>query len=125
MTRLLVGFIIFACCSTLGVAQGIDFDYSHEQFSIDIKEKLSLGLNPVSITIGESFTLAWSTFGPDVRNKIIFQTKTLVADGHRLQPNLESYFASIAYAVNNEHLSSSEVLSYLNMTLKVIEELFC
>ena len=103
------------------MAQGTDFAYSHDQFSIDVKEKLSFGLNPVSITIGESFSLAWSGFGPDVRNKIINQTKKLVADGHRLQPNLETYFASIAYAVNNEHLSSSELVSYLNMSQQVID----
>ena len=121
MTRFLVGLIILLCCSTLGVAQGIDFDYSHNNFSIDVKTKLSFANNPVSITVGEAFSLAWSGFGPDVRNKIVFQTKKMVADGHRLQPNLEAYFASVAYAVNNEKLSSSELVSYLNMTQEVID----
>ena len=121
LTRFLVGLFVILSCSTFSVAQGTDFAYGHDAFSIDVKEKLSFTNNPLSITIGESFSLAWSSFGPDERNKIIFQTKKLVADGHRLQPNLETYFASIAYAVNNEHLSSSEVISYLNMTLKVIE----
>ena len=121
MTRFLVGILILLCCSTLGLAQGTDFDYSHNNFSLDVKAKLSFTNNPVSITIGESFSLAWSGFGPDVRNKIISQTKKMIADGHRLQPNLEEYFASIAYAVNNEHLSSADLVSYLNMTQSVID----
>lgn len=121
MTRFLVGLFILLCCSTYGVAQGTDFAYSHDEFSTDVKAKLSFANNPLSITIGESFSLAWSGFGPALRNKIIFQTKKLIADGHRLQPNLETYFASIAYAVNNEHLPPSEIINYLNMTLKVID----
>jgi len=103
------------------MAQGTDFIYSHDEFSLDVKEKLSFTNNPLSVTIGESFSLAWSGFGPDVRNKIINQTKRLVADGHRLQPNLESYFASIGYAINNEQLSSADLVNYLNMTQKVID----
>ena len=120
MTRFLVGFFVLLLCYTNSVAQGTDFAYSHDSFSFDVKEKLSFTNNPLSITIGESFSTAWSRFGPDVRNKIIIQTKKLVADGHRLQPNLETYFASIAYAVNNEHLSAAELVSYLNMTQQVI-----
>ncbi len=120
LSRFLVGLIILLGCSISGVAQDTYFSYSHEEFSIDVKEKLSFTGNPISITIGESFSLAWSGFGPDVRNKIIIQTKKLIADGHRLQPNLETYFASIGYAVNIENLSSAELINYLNMTQKVI-----
>jgi hypothetical protein len=121
LTRFLVGFFVLLFCYTKSVAQGTDFAYNHDKFSIDVKEKLTLTNNPLSITIGEAFSVAWSRFGRDVRNKIINQTKQLVADGHRLQPNLETYFASIAYAVNNENLSAAELVSYLNMTQQVIK----
>ena len=106
---------------THGYSQAIKFDYSHAEFSIDVKEKLAATANPVSTTIGESFTVAWSTFGPDIRNKIIKQTQALIEAGHRLQPNLEVYFASIAYATNIENLDDADLISYLNMTQKVID----
>ena len=120
MIRFLVG-IFFLFGSSLGYAQGVEFTYNHDEFSIDVKEQLSATANPISITVGESFTVAWSTFGPDVRNKIIGQTKALIASGHRLQPNLETYFAAIAYAVNDEKLTDLELVSYLNMTQQVID----
>ncbi len=119
--RFLVGVVLWLGYAITAVAQDTGFTYSHDQFSIDVKEKLSFGGNPLSTTIGESFTVAWSTFGPDVRNKIISQTKALVAEKHPLRPNLESYFAAIAYAVNEEHLGNADLLDYLNMTQKVID----
>jgi hypothetical protein len=121
LTRFLVGFLILLCFSLTGYTQGTDFAYSHDEFSLDVKAKLSVSANPLSIAIGESFSLAWSGFGIDVRNKIINQTKKLVADGHRLQPNLETYFASIANTVNIENITSAELVSYLNMTQRVID----
>ncbi|MEN8248470.1 MAG: hypothetical protein ABFS32_06025, partial [Bacteroidota bacterium] len=122
MRRMLVGILLLLANATVVLAQGIDFAYSHEEFPLSVKERLSTYNNPLSISIGESFSLAWSGFGPDVRNKIINQTKGLIAAGHKLQPNLEDYFASIAYAVNEEKLSDPELVDYLNMTNKVIED---
>lgn len=118
---MLVGLLVLLGHTSVVLAQGIEFAYSHEEFPLSVKEKLSVYGNPLSIAIGESFSLAWSGFGPDVRNKIINQTKGLIAEGHKLQPNLEDYFAAIAFAVNEENLSDPELVDYLNMTNKVIE----
>lgn len=120
MSRFLVGILFLFLGITKSFAQELSFDYSHAEFSIDVKDKLSAGGNPVAATIGESFAVAWTSFGIDARNKIIRQTQDLIKSGHRLQPNLQAYFASIAYAANEENLSDQEIISYLNMTEKVI-----
>ena len=121
MRRILVGIFLVILGISESPAQELKFDYSHAEFSADVKEKLSLGGNPVSATIGESFAVAWNAFGIDARNKIIKQTQELIKSGHRLQPNLESYFAGIAYAKNEENLSDPEIISFLNMTDRVIK----
>ena len=120
--HILVGLFFIIANANFVLAQGLEFAWSHEEFPLSVKEKLSAYNDPISISIGESFSLAWSGFGPDVRNKIINQTKGLIAEGHKLRPNLEDYFASIAYAVNEERLSDPELVDYLNMTNKVIED---
>lgn len=121
LKRLLVGILIFMTMSPALFAQALEFSYAHDDFSLDVKDKLAATGNPISTTIGESFTVAWSGMTSDVRNKIIGQVKVLIKQGHRLQPNLEDYFASIAYAVNEENLSHTELVSFLNMTRKVID----
>lgn len=121
MDRFLVGLFLFLVCSLKGGAQGVDFAYSHDAFSINVKENLSADLNPTSIEIGESFAIAWNGFGPDVKNKIIKQTKALIESGHRLKPNLEAYFGAIAFAVNDEGISNPLLVDYLNMTQQVLD----
>jgi len=121
LDRFLLGLIFFLLCSLKGVTQGVDFVYSHDAFSINVKEKLSADLNPTSITIGESFAIAWNGFGPDVKNKIVNQTKALIETGHPLKPNLEAYFGAIAFAVNDEGISNPLLVDYLNMTQQVLD----
>lgn len=121
INRYLVSVLFFVGCISNLLAQGTNFAYSQDAFNLDVKEKLSQTNNPLSVAIGESFALAWPGFGPDVRNKIIKQTQTLVEEKHPLTPNLENYFAAIAFAINDEHLSNSAFIDYLNMTQQVID----
>ena len=126
MSKIVKHIIIFALLlaarAQLVQAQPVDFDYSHEGFGIDVKDKLSLTGDPVAASVGEAFTVAWSALGGDVRRKIVTQVQAMVAAGQPLQPGLEAYFAMIGSAYSQQGIRMQEMVDLLNMTGKVIEQ---
>lgn len=103
-------------------AQQYPIALSHEQFPLEIARILSESSNQAAIGVGQSFTIAWTNLGADVRNKIIGETKLLFDKGYRVRPHMENYFAAVASAINDENLGGQTLTDYLNLTQRVIEE---
>ena len=120
--RYWVGILSFLLLST-GVlkAQQYPIAFSHDQFPLEVKRVLSESNNQAAIGVGESFGIAWADFGPEIRNKVIGQTKLMFDEKYKMRPHMENYFAAVASSINDENLDSQALTDYLNLTQKVIE----
>ena len=115
-------FCIWLLSVTTLKAQQYPINFPHDEFSQEVARILGESGNPEAISVGQAFMIAWAEFGPDDRNKIIAQTKTLFDKEFRIRPQMENYFAALASAINDENLDTQSFRDYLNLTGRVIEE---
>ncbi len=85
-----------------------------------MEKKLRETKSQRSITLADNFDVAWVSLDLAVQKTIIAQTQEMLDKNYRVLPYLESYFQSIANAINTEHIEMGGLREYLEVAGKTI-----